>query len=221
MLPVSTRAPVELVPEEYSTAAREALEAQRNAAASDADEVLREQLACKIARFDAPPTYLIGVPTIPGRARYRRAMLQVGAQAVSDAQLLDVLEESIEHVVMEVDRSGARDVVRQARGQLDGDGDTLSDEVIDALQRLQDLAQRQHPPYAALTAERRYWWDMSLYHAALHFLVGWRNVDAEFRFGRDGLVAPECLERIPEDHQQEIGIKALTLMRPTEDERKN
>ena len=73
---------------------------------------------------------------------------------------------------------------------------------------------------AERVADRTYWQDVLPIEAVRLLLTGWEGIGDPPEIGSDGL-SEQCLTMIPERHLGSLGLRALSLFAPTEQEAKN
>lgn len=162
------------------------------------------------------PTYLIGVPTLAGRAHYNRKMEEEGIPYISDSDLLDIVEEGVRETVNEAQHEELFALIasyRECRPE---------ERTIELIRQLTDIEKQLrsvYPPYAEAIAARSYHMNIMPIIAAKCFLRGIENGVAFAAQG--GFVTDECLESLPEADVRDIGWKAVALLSPSEAQIKN
>ncbi len=194
-LPISAKATQRVVPAAYGPAARSFAEAR-----GDAD----------LARFDAPPAFIVTVPTLMQRAAWRRDVGATGAKMHDDAALLAELRRQVAaaYDAGDPDRDrivGIIDVY--ARGE-------ASAEETDEFNRLQEVVRRSSATFAEMCADRAHYMAVAPYMACRHFLRARENPDYVYR-RRNGLVLEEELAAMAEEDIAEIGTRIMMLMIPS------
>jgi hypothetical protein len=168
------------------------------------------------------PVYLIAIPSLSGKARYRKAMSAAGVRIWDRDAMIAAARESIERCqpenaadLLEIcDRFAALDEQSAA-----ADPEAAS-EVHDHWRQLALTLQDAGGDFAAKAADNEFWWAMAPLQAARCFLIGREDQPALPR-GMDALVPEEALQDIPEEDVAAIGWRALALMKPTEQDVKN
>lgn len=164
------------------------------------------------------PVYLIGVPTIAGRAALNRAMAENGAKywlpgafcAEARKVIEDAKPDNLSEVVGVIEEVEALPDVESA-----------SEELARKWELIIGSLRRYAPTIAAMEADNGFWMQMAPYIYAAHFLLGWENVAVEYRRGADRRVLPEVIEQLPAEHVWEIFREINRLMRPSQDQEKN
>lgn len=240
LLPVSTRDRVSFIPAAYDRAAAEARRAEAAAALGalwpdPADPASRQpgydgaRLEVEAAErhwaevekaLDAcggmAPTYFLCVPTLRQKARFRAAIVAGGARAVGQGEVLSVLRKAIKGAAAPDQVDALIEIVDQFEAADDEADAGLRDDIAE----IEAVMRQAWPPYARLLGEQALYLQVAPIVAAQHFLTGWENVPAPFK--RVAEVVPEgILEAIPESDLQEVGWKALSLLRPARDAEKN
>ena len=189
---VSTREPVRFVPSDQ------------------ADRPEEEQVA-----------YLIKPPSIYERPRFRRACLEHGARFHTDVELVACLREGVAALL-----PGEADAIRRtdlletvdafAAARIAGDVDP---ELAVRMEAIEEIVTGGYEPYAQKVASRGHFVDIAPIEAFRLFVVGWENLDLPFSRSRTGIPLA-VLERVPEAHVYEAGLKAFELISLPEDEEK-
>lgn len=165
---------------------------------------------------EGAPTYSIGVPTMAGRATFRRKVEEAGAQFISDAALLEILRDGVREHVSEAQQG-------EALGIIDAFETSEDEAALVELSALVKDIERQiravYPPYIEATAARGYYLSITPLIATRCFL---RGIEGGVKFeSKAGTITDECLEKIPEADVKAIGWKACSLMTPTGTQIKN
>jgi len=159
------------------------------------------------------PTYLIGVPSIAGRAAFNRRLDEEGISFINDSDLLDIV------------RAGVREVVAESQQEeilalIDEFESTKTAELAIQVADIEKQLRRVYPPYTEAVAARSYHMTIMPVIAAKCFLRGIENGVA-FK-AQSGVVTDECLEQIAaEGDLDSIGWKAVGLFSPNESQIKN
>jgi hypothetical protein len=194
-LPITATNVARFVPSAFGAAARERAEA-----AGEAD----------LARFAAPPTYLVDVPTAFTRPRWRHAVLAAGITYPSDAEMMAQLRTEVADALPADDPDRAPMLERidlwVALGP-ENAPPALRDEIV----RIERAVQRTSPTYAALVADRATYFERASLVGCQFFLRGRENPDRIFR-RRSGLVTEEELAEIPPAELTEVGLYIQTLL---------
>lgn len=164
-----------------------------------------------------PPVFQIGVPTVLGRAQWRRSVAAHGAQYPDDDALLDAVRAAIEFMVDPADRDKAVEALEAYRAMAPGDRPA---ELTAKAAELEEMAFKLDERYAALRAERTYWGSVAPLLAFRQFVAGWSGLKAEYAREPEG-VSALAMQRVPEALLNEVGLKAIELMTVTEDQEKN
>lgn len=173
----------------------------------------------------ARKVYFLRAPSLYDRAKLDRAMRARGAVHWSEAQLLECMREGVAAILpdpADPGRQAAEAAIGNYRDRLLEDpaaalvaGDT-------AVGALGDILRRHWDKYAAMEADRAFWWEVlgveacRLFLTRVDHLVGDEGVD----YGHAG-PADDDLMVIPPGHRLELGLKVLDMTRPTEAESKN
>ncbi len=215
MLPCSTRQILDYVPIEYGE------EAKADAAERGED----------LSRFDQPPTYKLGIPSKLAKTEVDHALREAGVVGVSRDELTQALREAIAEVVAEELQAEALALVDglQVAQQLEDEEArkaVWTDVQARALAKIERLCLTHSPAYASVAAHYERYWPWLKYVALQHMLRGWAHVrSAEgvpipFKLHR-GVASPESLDAIPATHFAELSLKALSLLYPSEPEKKD
>lgn len=169
-----------------------------------------------------PPTYVLGVPTIAGKAELRRALASAGMRHWGRAEFGQAARNHIEAVRPEnaAELIAVLDRVDDLDLQVEPDPDAVA-EAERQWDELLSILATQSPEIARMFGDNLHYRSLSPYLSAALFLRGWENVGAEFRRAADGTVAMELLEELPERHVQEIFIKLNELMFVSRGQEKN
>ena len=213
-LPTSAKDQSRFTPSDFTSEAREAEETAANKLRGKKRE---QKLAEIAARFENPPIYLLAIPTILERAKWRRSVLATGARWHDDEAMVACLKRGITEALAPAQEAELLDIVDRFAGF--DEGQAPEDLAMD-FEEIERTVQGAYPAYAGLAADRAYWLSVAPIIAAQHFLRGWENIEAPFE-QRAGQLTEDCLAMIPEAHIMEIGLKAIELMSPTEDLAKN
>lgn len=205
MLPASSRDLIRFIPREFSTEAR----------------AEAEQRGGDLSRFETPPVYLIGVPTVMGRAAWRRDVAAAGARYWTDELMLEALRYGIRLVVEAEQQPELLAIVdryeeEKAAASEGASGATPNGDLVE----IERAIRTHYPRYAEMEADRVFWLTVAPIKAAQHFLRGWENLATRFE-RKAGLVSEAALGGLPETHVMEIGFKAMNLMVPGKDQEKN
>jgi hypothetical protein len=168
------------------------------------------------------PVYLIAIPTLTGRARYRRAMSAAGVRIWDRDAMVAAARQSIERGqpenaadLLEIcDRFAGLD---ERAADADPDG---AAEIGNLWRTLALALQDAGGDFAAKTADNEFWWAMAPLQAARCFLIG-REDQPALKRGMDQMIPEEALQDIPEEDIAAIGWRALALMKPSEQDVKN
>ncbi len=170
-----------------------------------------------------PITYSLRVPTVYDRARLRRACLARGARHWSDLEMMAVLEAGVRALLKdeadgELRESFLADIEAYTAHLVTGD--EVPPELKARIAEIEAAVARGYGPYAERVADRTYWADILPLEAARLFVVGWQGLDGTCETGPDGLT-DAALDHIPRPHLTPLGLKALSLFGPSQDEAKN
>lgn len=183
--------------------------------------------------------YLLKVPTVYERARYRQQLAAHGARRHGTAALAAELRRGIEAVMAGDDVAEARAALLAAvdAGQaafdqalaLVAQGDDAAvaeawDAAVAHDRKLEVLAAAVHDghePYRAMLADNQVYWQVAGLVAAKLFLAGWEGIDVPFRRNTQGVVPDELLAVIPEAHLPVISRELEGLLAPGEARAKN
>jgi hypothetical protein len=161
------------------------------------------------------PVYFIRPASLKQRAAFNRALLAEGASYARDEEMRSVFRAGVEQMIDDRDQPAALNLV----DRLDA-GATLSTEENKAVAELERFIVVTYKPYSSLLAQRHFWLEMAPLLAAQMFLVGWENIDLPFEV-KNGLVLEALLQALPMGDVNKIGMRALELSRPSEQQRKN
>ncbi len=161
------------------------------------------------------PVYLVAVPSLAERARWRRDIGALGASAVAEKTLQEVLRAAIERTASPVERDAAFALLDAVAKDPDA-----PETVRRGLAAIEEAAIRADPDYARLVADSRHWWETAALVAARLFLRCWENQSLPFR-REAGSVPDALLERLPESHLHAVGLRAILAMTLTRTQEKN
>jgi hypothetical protein len=192
----------------------------------------------------AERVYLLKIPALLERAKWRSAIARAGGRYHGQIALLDCLRDGVATLMKDSPEAlvGAllgriekhRDnllgvhVSAMAMGEAATDEDRAAFQA--AIERLgesgRDLAVvemevvQNYPRYAAMVADDQIFWQIAGIEGARLFLQGWEGIDAPFR-RLANVIADAVLENIPEDDLSAIGRKLDELSRLSDRTRKN
>ena len=176
---------------------------------------------------EAQPVYLLGIPSLAGKAKMRRAVMATGATYVADTQLRAELRKAVAELLPDgsPERVSSDAAIDMAEALADPDRKAEVDDEAKVklgavLVEVEKWARRHWPPYAELLADSQFWWETTLRMCVVHFLRGWERKPEAFE-ARAGECTEATLAAIPAAHFGRIGMKILSLMRPTESQQKN
>jgi hypothetical protein len=173
---------------------------------------------------DGAPVYIIAPLTYWERARFNADLVYRGVTRYpSNGEIIRAVRRALD----ELDPESSAPFVAvveayQAAEILAREGnpeEAASPELIEAYQIIEDQM-RASPIVGRLMAARTMFNMLAPPLAAAHALRGWVNVDLPFRQA-GGVVPDDLLDRLDQIDVIEIGGRALELMRPGEEERKN
>ncbi len=160
------------------------------------------------------PVYLIGIPTLAGRANYRRKLKEEGLSYLTDEALLAVLRDGVTIAVEDHQQPEILAIIDEFES-----AEEKPEELVKKIQDIETQIQPIYPPYAKAVADREYYLSLMPIIAAQCFLQGIENgVKYE---ARNGLVTESCLESIPENDLIAIGWKAVSVLSPSKEQEKN
>lgn len=220
-LPVSAKDLIRFTPERYGVpeslaAVERAVEKAKAGIEEAADGRAKERAAralriaeAEMNRFTAPPSYLLAVPTMQGRAAYHRDLAEAGADFPGDAEVLKVIEETV-RALMDAEEAGPV-LAAIERVRLDGDDEAAKTVV----ERAQTILIPNDPHLRALRARRAFWFAIAPLFAARRWLMGAVVGEAEnvmVKRGLGGLASEEALrEHFPDEDINACGWHALGL----------
>lgn len=227
-LPLSAKDLVRFTPERYGkpeakeaaeTAVADARARLEGMADDDAKQRLVRQLVgleAQLKRFEAPPVYLLRVPSLQSRAAYKRDLAAEGADYPGDAEFLRAVEAAAK-TLLEADE------VAKIQGAVDRCRlNEKDEEATSIVNRAMELLAPHDPHIRALRARRTFWFDTAPLLAAQHFLAGADIGAAEPLLVKRGLggVASEAAltEHFPQADVIAAGWHAIALTeidRPT------
>jgi hypothetical protein len=161
------------------------------------------------------PTYLIGAPTIAGRASFRRSLTSEGLRYPDDKEMVEALKIGIEEVVEEAQQPELLKIIAKYQAATKPSTKLQND-----MFEIEKTIGASSPTYANLSAERGYYLSMAPLLATRQFLKGIENSQVEYN-AKSGMVNIETLDNIPEVHIIEIGWKVISLMSISAEQRKN
>lgn len=95
------------------------------------------------------------------------------------------------------------------------------DELMEEVGNIEAFVLDRRPSYASLKAAQQYFMQIVPLVVSRYVLVGWEQRDEKFRTGGDGLVHPEALATVPDDHRELIGWEGWSLAYLTPEQRGN
>ncbi|BBK30313.1 hypothetical protein EDC65_2242 [Stella humosa] len=201
-LPINATNVARFVPSAFSAAARTAA-----VEAGEAD----------LQRFDAPPTYLVNVPTPLTRPVYQRAIVASGVHWPDDRELMAALRREVAVALDEDDPERARLLDLIDHYSAIG-AEAAGAEVTAEVNRIEFAVRQSSRAFAAVVAQRSYFQEMVPLIGAQVFLRGRENPDRIFR-RREGLVTDEELATIPPGELAEVchHIQGLIYLRPAQE----
>lgn len=180
-----------------------------------------------------PIAYLVEVPTILTRARFRHAVRAHGARAWAPADLSAQLRDEVAELMAAPEDLSARDRAMSMidafdaafAGALDSGADIVPDEDMASILRgYEDVVTAVESAggrYARMKADNALWSEIATFEAVRHFLVAAENIDLPAARRADGTWPPAVLESLPADHFAALGGFIMTLFSPSRDEEKN
>lgn len=181
--------------------------------------------------------YLLKVPTVFERGRYRHALAAAGARRHTTQAMAAELRRGVVAVLAGDDMAAPREKLLEeidgltadlaAAVALIGQDEAFAEawaavvareQVIDALAAgIRDA----YPPYAAMIADNEVYPTLSGLVAAQMFLLGWEGITHPFVRTAQGTLSEESLKAIPELHLASIGAEIEKLLAPTDAQAKN
>ena len=107
-LPTSAKDQSRFTPSDFTSEAREAEETAANKLRGKKRE---QKLAEIAARFENPPIYLLAIPTILERAKWRRSVLATGARWHDDEAMVACLKRGITEALAPAQEAELLDIV--------------------------------------------------------------------------------------------------------------
>lgn len=174
-------------------------------------------LEADLKRFEAPPVYLLRVPTLQARAAYNRDLASEGADYPGDGEFLAALEAAVKALIE--DEAERADIVAAIETQR---SEAKTEATAEIVNRAMDLLAPHDARIRALRARRAFWFEVAPVLAARHFLYGAEIGAAEpllVKRGLGGLASEAALiEHFPPGDVVACGWHAMTLTeidRPT------
>ncbi len=167
----------------------------------------------------AAPVYLLGVPTLLGRAVFQRAVTAQGARYVGDAELLEAARGDVRTLVVESQEAELLALL-DAWESCQATGGTPDEPLRQKMTALQDTLAQQAGRYTQALADRVYFSTVAPLLAAQLFLKGLEHAPMPLP-RRGGLVTEEALAALPHEELLEVGWKALALLFLTKEQEKN
>ncbi len=165
---------------------------------------------------DKPPVFLLAVPTVAGRAQWRRQVLASGAKYATEETQINCLKDGVKAVVEDSQQSELIDVLDDFTTANEKDRVDLLPKV----KEIEETVSRFYPRYNELKADHAFWIEIAPICAAQMFLKGWENVDGEFKTV-NGLVELSSLSRLTAEQLLSVGLKIMESMTLTGDQAKN
>jgi hypothetical protein len=167
--------------------------------------------------------YVLRVPTVYDRARLRRACLARGARHWPDLEMMAVLADGVRKLLVsdeDAERRTAFLADIEEHTALLATEQEVPPELIARIAEIEAAVVRGYAPYAERVADRTYWQDVLPIEAVRLLLAGWEGIEDLPEIGPEGL-SERSLSMIPDRHLGPLGLRALSLFAPTEQEAKN
>lgn len=187
---------------------------------------------------ESGPCYLLRVPTVADRGRFKHALLMADrpVQSWSGMEILNALEAGVNEVLTHPDDAEKRDTLLAqitdyrerfkqfalacSNGEVDQSDEEAflaqAREAMDVPPEIEEAVRilRPHvPQLKSMLADNATYHEDSGLVAAKMFLMGWEGIDAPFRRTAAG-VPEEILAPIPVAHLTRIGIQIKQLLEP-------
>lgn len=185
--------------------------------------------------------YLLRVPTVADRPRYRHAVRVAGGRQWSETQLLDAMADGVREILAEDDPQ-REDLlaaitdhhalwhslyadIRSRAISLDSDRDGYLARISElkppaVIRDIEAVVLDHYPRYASMVADREVYQEIAAVVAARMFLEGWEGGEAPYTRGR-GDPPDDVLWQIPMAHLGAIGREVERLLEPEPDRVKN
>lgn len=153
------------------------------------------------------------------RAKFRRDLRSEGAVYHDDEAMLAMLKEGIRAVVAEDQRAELIEMVnafQHAKSQAEPVDEALARDVA----QIEVTLRRHYSPYAGLESDRQLWLELASLEAFERFVVRWEGIDVK-PVRMDGRLTEETTEQIDDEYIALAGWKAIDMMRPNGEHRKN
>lgn len=168
------------------------------------------------AKDDAKaPVYLLNVPTIAGRADYRRDIIAEGLKYPQDSELHAALKDGIKSIVEESQQQELLDIIDKYN-KSDKSARNLQEE----MDEIEKTVGGNYSPYRKLLADRGYYVALAPVIAVMRFLKGIENSEINYK-SKNNLMDMEVIDLLPEEDVLEVGWKIISLMSMTNEQRKN
>ena len=196
---------------------------------------------------EGAPVYILKVPTKRDQIEFKSAIAGSGLRYPSNEELYDCMRDDLranvqafeplieaidayEEQVSALDEftAGAIDQLAEiadderdaASEKLAEDAPKVDPALIDQVNKIEKDMRAHCPTYNDLLRQRARFNELYPLMVVEQFLVGWENIDAEFR-RVNGLVDDESLSVIPDDYIRAIFRQMMSLIAPTPDQVKN
>lgn len=162
------------------------------------------------------PVYLIGVPTISTRANFNRALRADGISYPNDEELMRVLRSGVKNVIHPDDQLEVLGLIDEFQSYDPAD---VPENVREKISELEETIFTNYRPFSNLRAQREYFLTMLPIYATKFFLRGIEN-GVQFE-SKNGVLTENCLNSIPENDVISIGWRAVSLLSPDDETKKN
>jgi hypothetical protein len=187
---------------------------------------------------EKPPVYLIGIPSVAGRAELRRAIAAAGMRYWPESDfskearkyLEEVRPDNLADLLAVVDGLEAVKLPEPLpEGETESEAAAAERERLEAeamaarekWNELLELLSQQCPRLGKMTGDNVHYSMLSPYISVAMFLRGWENVEPQFKRLSDGTVPHELLEELPPGHVGQIWRRINELMQPNRAQEKN
>ncbi len=203
----------------------------------------RDTIPVEVPHEPRPVVYRLAVPTLLGRQRFRRDLAAIGARYPSETELYDAMRQDVrdlidprdaDRLLALIDACGAEQdriagalaaLAGSEAGEKAGEEEHVLERILGAdgartFVRLEQELRRAGAAYAQAVADRVYYIEAATALAAARFVVSVDGLDTELE-RKGGRLTDETLDRLPPYHLGIVGARALALMRPDGNARKN
>lgn len=162
------------------------------------------------------PVYELAVPTVAGKALWHREINTLGARSRSQAEMIELVRQGVRDLYPAEGQGGALETVAAYEAAGDAPDEALGDRFV----AIEEIVARDYEPYRTAIADRGYFLEMLPLIAADLFLVGVTGRDDGIVL-ENGRPTAESLNKLPHRDLIAVGYKAVAMMSPDAETKKN